>query len=165
MPKAPQHKIVPALVIACALATPCLITGCVGDETDDTGGNVCASSETAYQTYAIGLTQSGDMGLFSVKLTAAEPAPPTRGDNTWTVQILDANGSPAADATVSKVTPFMPEHGHGSSVSAVIGAANADAQTTISSIDLMMPGVWTVTLDIERGDQSDKAVFAFCIDG
>lgn len=159
-----HYQPISALIAAGALMSG-LITSCVSDDTGDGGGNVCASSEIAYQTYAVGLTQAGEKGLFSVKLTAAEPAPPNRGDNTWTVQVLDANGSPATDATISKATPFMPDHGHGSSISAVIGAADADAQTTISSIDLMMPGVWTVTLDIESDDQSDKAVFAFCIDG
>lgn len=150
-------------VVAAALL---VAAGCTtaGDPAVDT--NVCDGSATQYDVFESGLAKVGEAGVLQVKLAAANPAPPLKGDNAWQLQLLDSDGQPLPDGKVTKVSPYMPDHGHGTNVAPLIGELDDDAMSDVTSIDFMMPGVWTITVEGETGDGTkDSAVFSFCVDG
>lgn len=114
--------------------------------------------------YVPGLKKTGKSGLFQAELTAADPAPPDRGDNAWTVRLTDAAGQPVVGATI-EAKPFMPDHGHGSTPMFGTVTDQGDGTYRITSLNLFMAGYWQVTLTIQAGDQSDQLVYGFCIEG
>ena len=88
------------------------------DDDDTTGGNVCDDMETEYDAYSAGLTKIGDEGRVKIRIMDADPAPPHRGGNSWMFQLVDMADQPLPNATITSVKPFMPDHGHGTSVQA-----------------------------------------------
>jgi subtilisin family serine protease len=87
------------------------------------------------------------------------------GDNTWTVAITDVDGQPLADASFTAITPFMPDHGHGTPVEAIATATANPGEFTLTPVNLFMAGLWEVTLDIDAGGgTTDAVVFAFCVE-
>lgn len=133
------------------------LLGCSSSDPEDKGntGGGC-------ETFSAGLTQLGDQGVVSVVIESSMPAPPERGNNDWTIQLLDANGAPISDATVG-ITPFMPKHGHGSSVKAAITPLG-DGRYDLNPVNFSMAGVWEVTIDVElAGGATDQTMFELCI--
>jgi hypothetical protein len=128
---------------------------------DDDGTINCATDPRA-MTYTANMQQAGHMGALSFVLSSSDPAPPTKGNNTWNVKLLDHAGSPVMGATID-VVPFMPDHGHGTSVTPVV-TPEAD-HYKIDPLYLFMHGLWNVTLTATSGAVTDTAVFTFCIQG
>jgi hypothetical protein len=135
----------------------------------DSGG---AAPDAAYScdiedrddTFAVGLEKVAGTGL-RVQLLSAVPAPPARGDNTWQFRLLDAAAQPIAGASI-EVTPFMPDHRHGSSIVAVVSEQAEVGVYEVTPINLWMPGLWEVTFDVTpAGGTTDEVVFRFCIPG
>ena len=116
-------------------------------------------------TYVAGLERAGKAGLFDVKLMTANPAPPGFNDNTWVIQVNSMTagvvGSPVDGATIT-VTPFMPDHQHGTAIKAKIQALSG-GQYQLSPINLWMPGYWETTISISAGAVQDSVVYKFCI--
>jgi hypothetical protein len=75
---------------------------------------------------------------------------------------IEKDGQPQTNAMI-EVTPFMPRHGHGTSVVPVV-TPTGDA-FTIAPLYFFMPGLWQVTIKATVGAVTDKAVFTFCIQG
>jgi hypothetical protein len=143
-----------------------LLVACGDDEPPAPAASICDKFDTPYDDYVAGLTKSGEVGIVQVALLDASPAPPAKGDNRWLVRVLDDEGGlPLAGATISDVRPWMPDHGHGTSVEPVIGAPGSDGDIEVDHIDFRMAGVWTVTFEVTTPSGDDRAVFAFCIDG
>ena len=141
-----------------------LFAGCA-DETDPVEtSNVCDNFTTPYEEIVTGLTKEGDNGVVQVKYVSSVPAPPAEDDNSWRVQLLDASGNPLTAATVTKVQPFMPDHGHGTTVIPTIGDMDGESMVTVDAIDFSNPGVWTLTFTVETAGQVDTATFSACID-
>lgn len=142
---------------------PLLLAGCPSDEGDDTNtdSQVCADEG---ETYAAGMEHAGDAGVYTFVLVAGDPAPPDKGDNTWTLKVLDATGGPVEGATLT-IEPFMPEHGHGSTPASFDGTTAADGTVTIGPMDLFMAGTWELTLTADQGGTTDTTIFAFCLEG
>ena len=132
---------------------------------DDSGSNQTADScenETRADEFIVGLDKVGQNGL-KVVLLEATPARPAKGDNDWRIQVLDATDT-ALDGLQIGVTPWMPDHGHGTTVKTVVSEVEgATGEYTLSPVNLWMPGLWTVTLNIN--DSADEVVFATCIEG
>ena len=119
-------------------------------------------TETRKDAVVVGLHEHGAANVLDFALTSIKPMPPARGDNTWVVQITTiAAGSPITDATVT-MTPFKPDHGHGSPIKVNVAATTA-GQYQLSPINLWMPGYWEATIHASQGPTSDSAVFKFCI--
>lgn len=117
------------------------------------------------ETYAVGLTHTGATGALTFKLMSATPAPPGFNDNTWVVELSAAgsgSGTPVTGATIT-VTPFMPDHQHGTGIKAKVEAMATPGQYKIAPINLWMPGYWEITLDVQAGSVHDSSVFKFCI--
>lgn len=153
-----------AAVIAAAAAIG--LTACSSEDPPDAaqvddgleaGG--CAARQ-GMDTFSAGMSKTGRAGI-TVQLVGSEPAPPGRFDNTWTLFLEDGSG-PLEGAAI-EVIPFMPEHGHGTSRTAVVeelgeGVYEADP------VNFNMLGVWDTTIEVEAGDVSDSVSFLFCID-
>lgn len=140
------------------------LCGCGGSPSDaqTTARGLGCGSDARADTYAVGLAKHAQS--FSIKLLDASPAPPAKGVNTWKIQVLDGSGSPLDGATIG-VTPFMPDHGHGTSVIPGVQALGG-GEYTISNVYLFMPGLWQVTFQVNgAGVPQGSVVFAFCIDG
>src|SRR5262249_40017779 len=91
---------------------------------------------------------------------APAPAPPARGTDTWSMRITDAAGTTQPGLTVG-VLPFMPDHGHGTSVNASV-TANPDGTYTVAPLYFFMPGVWRISFWIGP-NQADVGEVFFCV--
>jgi hypothetical protein len=115
-------------------------------------------------TYRPGLERSGPAG-YTVTLVDAQPAPPARGNNAWRIRVLKPNRTPARGANLS-VDTWMPDHGHGSPITASVTAGAAAGEYVLDPVSLFMPGTWEVTITIRSGaTEVDAVTFTFCIEG
>jgi len=123
----------------------------------------CAT-ETRAEQFSAGMSKVGTQGVVTFKLMSSTPAPPARGNNEWTLQLVDGAGTPISGATVT-VTPFMPDHNHGASLKAIITEPSPGTYD-IKQVNLWMPGFWQTTVTATpTGGTLDKALFNFCIAG
>ena len=122
--------------------------------------NACANNTRA-DAYADGIAKRGAAGHFQFKLVSATPAPPSRGDNAWVVEVDDPSGA-VAGAEVA-ATPFMPDHGHGTPMKVAVSAGPAPGQYKLAPVNLWMPGYWETSVTAKAHDVTDTAVFKFCI--
>ncbi len=110
-----------------------------------------------------GLEVETEHGL-TLRLLQAEPPEQIVGDNAWLFE-LDQGGEPMGGLSDSVVvTPFMPDHGHGTAV-AVSVAEIAPGQYELSPVNLRMPGYWLITVEIAiaEGD-TEVAQFGVCVE-
>jgi len=148
------------------LVTVVALAACHGSSTDSPdAGNACAT-ETRADTFVVGLEKQGSKGNFAFKLMSSTPAPPSRGNNTWIVEVdaLSAGiaGAPISGAVMSAV-PFMPDHGHGSALAVNITTTATPGQYQLDPVNLWMPGYWETTVTASQGGMTDAAIFKFCI--
>lgn len=148
---------------ALAIASLILFAAC-GDDGGASGVDAepdCMESGRG-DTYAPGLEHIGAEGV-TVRLMASVPAPPQRFDNTWTIQVEDSALTPRDDAAI-EVTPWMPDHGHGTTADVVVTAEGSDGNYELDPVNLWMPGLWEIRMRIEVDATVDNVVFAFCIE-
>lgn len=158
-----------ALALAAALGATC--AACGGDETGSgsTSGappveSICADDPRA-MAYAVGLESASADGSVRVRFVGATPAPPTKGDNIFTIQLVDGGGSPIDGATVTTAS-MMPDHGHSSAVIPETKPKGSQGEYTISPVNYFMAGIWETTFTIERpGAANEDVTFTLCIDG
>ncbi len=149
------------LLLACA-ATAMLACG-------DDGGNADAMAvscqlEDRDDTYVAGLEKTGANGV-TVVLVEATPAPPAKDDNSWLLRVLDGTQTPLPGLEVT-VTPFMPDHGHGTPVVTEVTEQAETGEYVADPVNLWMPGLWQTTVEITDNDAiSDSVMFSFCIEG
>lgn len=146
-----------AFFIACAGADS------AHSEEPETTTTAAICGDVAVDSWSAGMSKPGSAGLYQFAIVAADPAPPDKGNNSWTLAVTDAGGAPVTDATVI-VTPFMPEHNHGTNPETVATTAS-DGQYLTEPFNLFMGGVWELTLSAAGSLGSDAAVFSFCIEG
>ena len=147
-----------------------VLSGC-GEGSPDIGNtpqNACAEESRA-DTYVEGLEKASDAGMFKVKLVRveinAQATQPDRGDNTWTLELTDANGTPM-DPSVFTLRPWMPDHGHGTTpLINPIRASMPEGRFEVGPFDLFMSGFWEFTVNVENDGQSDQAKLGFCLEG
>jgi len=135
--------------------------GCSDDTHHAGDAEVNCAAESRADTYVAGMEAAGAAGL-TARLLAAEPAPPARFANVWSIEIVDASQQSVADATVT-VTPWMPDHGHGTPIETVV--TNDAGTYTLNPVHLWMPGLWEIRIDAQAAAVSDRMTFRFCIDG
>ena len=164
----------PRLAVVAALATAgvaplTLLSSCGGDDggggLPDAGYN-CAVDDRG-EDFTAGMEKTGALGI-TFTLVSADPAPPSRGDNHWVLQVSDANG-PLDGATVD-VKPFMPDHNHGTSIDTIVEPVAGQPGTfDLTKVNMFMPGVWETTIRATPAGgsqaQRDSVVFTFCIPG
>jgi hypothetical protein len=153
--------LIPALLAA-------TLAACGGDDDDtavDPDASVdCSLVMAGQDEYTPGMEKIGDNG-YTVRLLTSVPGPPVRGDNAWTVLVLDDTQTAAGGITID-VDPFMPQHGHPTPIEAVVTEVGDPGEYTLDPVNLFMPGVWEVTIELSEADTLvDDVMFAFCIDG
>lgn len=145
-----------------ALALTLFAAACSSDGSKgDDGESYNCAAETRDDTYVAGITKPGQNNKVSFKIVDAMPAPPARGDNVWTLELKTVGGTPIQGAAMI-VTPFMPDHQHGTPTDVVIEPMQLEGQYKLSPVNMWMPGLWETTIQVNGAD-ADKAVFKFCI--
>lgn len=154
---------------ALALPAGLLVAACGSDESGEGGSSGSSGSaatacdkDTRKDVYTAGLAKQN--GALSVSILESTPSPPKKGTNTMTLRIVDAAGKPIDGATVS-VTPFMPDHAHGSAVTPVV-TPMSDGKYAVAKIYYPMAGLWKVTVTVQTLNAAPQEVaFNFCFDG
>ena len=154
------------LHLLCAMSL--LAFACGDDSTMGSGG--AGGSTIGCMNDPRAMTYTADMvlpmsvsGNLKFELVSSMPGPPIKGTNTWTIKLLDHNNQPVTDA-MFKVTPFMPDHGHGTSVVPTITPMGDSYQ--ITNVYLFMAGLWMVTIEVDASSAgADSGVFYFCVAG
>jgi hypothetical protein len=124
-------------------------------------GMLC--SDARADNWTLPIAKASKNGAFNVTLVDSTASPPIIGDLTkWTLQIADATGAMLDGATIA-VKPWMPDHGHGTSVNATVMPVGAPGQYAITPLYLFMAGYWTVTFTITTGTTSDTVVYSVCL--
>lgn len=175
-----RHHGSAAFLASFGLLVAGLAGGCGPAETaGGTGGQASSSASSSTGTpieaacakdprtvpYAVGVEAKATDGALTVQFMDAIPAPPTKGNNTWTVKLLDGAGKPVNNATIV-TKPYMPDHAHGSSIKPQATEKGDDGTYEITPVNLFMPGVWQITFSVTAaGGLSDSAVVTFCVDG
>ena len=136
-----------------------------GHDPDD-GEEVDCSKVTGTDTFVVGLEKVGEKGMLDFKMQSTTPAPPARGKNTWTFQILSMQsgvvGAPVDGATL-EVIPFMPAHGHDAGEPVGISPMSDPGTYKLDPVNLWMPGVWETTIRATSGATTDSAIYKFCV--
>jgi hypothetical protein len=130
--------------------------------TPDAGDLITCQNDPRVMNWTPGLSVTSTSGTRKYVLVSIDPNPPARGTDTWSMKVTDAAGTSQPGLAVG-VLPFMPDHGHGSSVNATV-TANADGTYTVQPLYFFMAGVWRVTFWI-GSNQSDVGQFFFCVPG
>ena len=133
------------------------------DTSDDGNSPRGCEAEERDDDYSLGLEKSG--ARVRVQFVDAVPAPPDRGDNTWTLRVLDlSTGAPMQDMTLA-VDPYMPDHMHSTSIPVEVTPMEEPGVVQLDPVNLFMPGLWQVKLAFILPEQaSDEVVFSFCVD-
>jgi hypothetical protein len=153
-----------SFLLLVALALSACSSGSTAATTDAgvDAGLTCQDDPRA-MTFATGVSIASSQSKFHLQITAAQPAPPSRDTNVWTVRLTDAAQTPVSGATIT-AKPWMPDHNHGASVPPTIAAGTASGDYDVQRIDFVMPGLWQVIFTIVVSDgTTDTATFAFCI--
>jgi hypothetical protein len=127
----------------------------------DAGDVVNCQNDPRVFTYAPGMTVKSVSGAMTFALVQSVPAPPGRGNDTWTIHVTDSSGQTLPNLSLS-VLPFMPDHGHGTSVTPGV-TANGGGDYTVTPLYFFMPGVWRIRFT--PAGSTDTADFWFCIPG
>lgn len=128
------------------------------------GAFTTCSTETRAMPYRAGMQVASTTGTFTVKLLDSNPAPPVKGSDVWTIEVDDAAAAPV-DALAISVTPWMPDHGHGTEPVTV--TAEGLGKYGLDPLYLYMHGYWEIRLAIASGTGSsatiEDAVLPICI--
>lgn len=139
-------------------------TGGATSSTTTTKASVCADDARA-TPYADGLRATSKDGAVAVRLVSADPKPPAKGANALVIAVEDAEGAALAGATVA-LKPFMPDHGHGASVTPVVAAGATPGRYDVTAVELFMPGIWELQFRVTpAGGAAHDVVFTLCVDG
>ncbi len=151
-------------VICVAGFGACDDVGDDGDSTDATGEdpNELCGDPAGYDEFSVGLAKTGEQ--MTVTFVDAQPAPPIRDFNTWTLMVTGADGEPLS-VMAWEVFPWMPDHGHGSPTPTVVEEGEEDGQYVLDPVNLFMAGKWTIDLTATLPDEqgTDTVQFAFCV--
>jgi len=174
MPRTSTPWLARILTAASCAALP-LVAGC-GDGESTSGETTTTTSATTTETpacatdkraqvYTVGLSSSSEDGAITITFVDADPAPPAKGNNTWTVTITDAAGKPVNGAAI-ETTAYMPDHGHTSPIKPTATSLDANGTYEVTPVNVFMPGIWEVTLAVTpAGGEASSVKFTFCIAG
>ena len=146
--------------LVCLAALLPLAAACGAEHGHGDDEPVDCAKENA-DTFTAGLGKQGT--VFDVKLMAANPAPPNRGDNEWVIHVKTLSGAAPVSGATIEVTPFMPKHQHGTPVNAEVVPGAAAGEYTLKKVNLWMPGVWETTIEMTSNAGTDAVVYSFCI--
>jgi hypothetical protein len=115
----------------------------------------------AGEDFMLGMSKTTPSGAVTVAIVAAEPAPPLKGTNSWTVQLSGASSEPITGASVS-FSGRMPLHRHG--LTALPLTRELDGgRYEIQPIILFMPQLWELSVVVTRNDDTEAVTFDVCV--
>lgn len=138
---------------------------------EDDADFVSCAAETRATPYTAGMSETSIAGSWTVKLLKntyvlngkSLSEAPAKGTDTWTIEIDDASGQPT-DSVLNGVSPWMPDHQHGTT--AVNGVGIGAGKYTLP-IYFYMAGYWEVTINLssagDAGSAMDSAMFPICV--
>lgn len=157
-----------ALTTLVALVTMSSAGACSSSDPETGSGSSGAAAtacekDTRKDIYTAGLAKQG--GGLTVAIVASTPSPPKKGANTMTLTVVDGAGTPIDGARVA-VTPWMPDHAHGSALQPVatsVGGGRYD----VTKLYYPMAGLWEVTVSVQPAGApvAQEVTFKFCFDG
>lgn len=115
----------------------------------------------AGEEFVLGMSKTAPSGSSSVAIVEADPAPPLKGPNAWTIQLSDESGEPITAADVS-FSGWMPQHDHGLNALPLISERDG-GRYEIKPIILYMPQLWELEVSVTRGDERESVSFSFCV--
>lgn len=152
-------------LVSLTLSVGCGMSSMNGDDEEIPTSFNCSADHRS-DTFAPDLEKVSDDGAIDFKLVSAEPSPPSRGDNTWVVQLnlmADGTAMEGIEGEIS-ATPFMPDHQHGSPIHVEVAPVDGTpGQYTLEPVNLWMPGVWQTTIAVSQTGGVSKAVYTFCL--
>jgi hypothetical protein len=151
-----------ALAVLASLGAGCGGTS-AGEPSDDSSAALTSCiAETGALTYAPNVAVMSTSGAFKAMLVESEPGPPIKGTNTWTVKIVDANGTPQDGLTITP-SANMPLHNHPPSVMAVVTPKGGGVYE-LTPVYLFMAGLWDVTLTwVPPDGAKESVIFPVCV--
>jgi hypothetical protein len=160
--------VAPSLVAVCSW----LLVGCSHGETHDhptgevpdggSGATACDGRGQALQGLEVAAEVDAG-GTLTLSFIDGEPMPPIVGNNSWSFR-LELDGEPLTDASSAiTVTPFMPDHGHGTPTA--VNVEEEDAGTyRFEPVHTRMAGYWEMRIDVETDEVSAALVFGVCVE-
>lgn len=124
------------------------------------GGAAPCRNNPAVIEYEPDLTVASPNGM-TVRLERSAPLPGV-GNHTWFFQVSSPGGVPVVGADI-RVTPFMPEHRHGSPLTAVV-AEQGEGAYEAYPVEFTMTGYWRTTIRVVTTGWTDAAVVPLCIE-
>ncbi len=136
-----------------------------GEVTDSSPGALDAGDEDVCADRGVpleGLEVESQQGI-QFRLVQAQPEEQIVGDNAWRFELQQDDELVEGLADVMTVTPFMPDHGHGTAVA--VGVAEVEpGEYELSPVNLRMPGYWLITIEIAGDGGADVAQFGVCVE-
>ena len=152
-----MRKTILVSILAMAF-TQAAVSGCEPEEEE----GVCEGEDRTVPL-ELNVDLEGEDARLVFQLLSVDPEPVDLGANDWTVSILDPSGV-ALDGCTVTVTPWMPDHGHGSNEPEGVAGSEA-GQYFIEGIEFIMPGFWTASLSATCGEVTDNITLRPCIEG
>ena len=139
------------------------LAACGGEVALDGGAHSAGAPCDGVPAFSLDATATTPSGV-TVGFGSVSPAVPDVGDNDWVLSLSDAEGPVSGAAP--RLIPWMPLHGHGLVPPEYLGAEDAPGMYGFPTFDLIMPGVWELTVDLAPpGADPDAAVFTLCAEG
>jgi YtkA-like len=153
------NMLVPLLI---SLSSAFAASACSGSSNETPDAVINCVGDPRGEQFVAGISKPGKNAALQFTLTSAAPAPPSRGDNMWMLEVK-SGGAPVTGATVT-VAPYMPDHRHRSGVDTIITPGPTPGTYKLEPVNFFMPGIWEVTIGATpAGGVRDQAVFSFCI--
>lgn len=156
-----------------SVAACCLLAACSDGETNavvtdastvDAGVSEAGCDGRGGPLEGLEVSAEADAGTrLTLSFVEAEPAVPIVGNNSWLFR-LEADGEPLEGAASGiTVTPFMPDHGHGTPTA--VGVAEERPGTyRFEPVHTRMSGYWEIRVDLESDAAAAKFSFGVCVD-
>lgn len=154
----PRPRLFPLSALSLALA----LAACGGGSSSpDAGDVVNCQTDSRVLTYAANMTVTSKAGTMKMALVS-DPAPPARGNDTWSLHVTNSSGTALPGLALS-VSTLMPDHGHGSPTIPTI-TDKGGGDYTVTPLYLFMPGVWHIWF-FTAAAPTDTVDFFFCVQG
>lgn len=162
-----------SLTLALALS----IAGCGGEDAPSAGHHDAGHDDhhddddepepctAAYPSFREGLTAKA--GELTVRLLSVDPDPVRqKQDNTWVLEVVDAEGEPVADASIVEPDTWMDVHNHGGRWEPEVEERSEPGQFELTKLDFKMPGPWRLRFGVKASDDAEVArtTFQICVE-
>lgn len=146
------------------LVMAALVAACSAEDGATHDGHTDGETTGQHDIYSDGLMKMTD--TLMVSFDSADPAPPTKGKNTFTLKVQRHDGTAVDDGIVT-LRPWMVAHKHGVSEGTLSTTAQgSDGLYDVPGVDLFMPGVWELTVSVTLTDGTQESVvFNFMLEG